>query len=483
MFSSDVDLTAPPSPDPPPRLHDREEEWQWLLDRWRTDAFELAILIGRRRVGKTSLLKPFAEMAGGIYYQATRRTEAEQLRSISRIAAERFDDSALRHGAGFSDWEALFAYLADRAGDRRFVVVLDEYPYLESAARGVSTVLQKIVDHRLLDTRFKVVLSGSHITAMKQMESSAHPLYQRRTARLVLAPFTYRDAARFYPTYDPRRRLEAYGVFGGVPGHLSLFDPKRSLAWNACRQMLDPNGRLYDEAEHMLDAFLSEAGVHYSILEAIAAGEGTWSGITKRTGKPGGTISRPLDWLRDMGFVRREVPVTSANPKKSRRSLYRIVDPYLRFWYRHVSPLIEAGLVGHAPPRTIWDAEIAQRLPDYMGPVFEEACRTWVRGGPPEVPFTPVRVGRWWDRSSDHEIDVVALSGDGEVWVAECKWGPVSPRDLALLKEHAGRLSEEVGTVRRLHFALISGRLERDPELEPLLETEDVAYYTAADLY
>lgn len=475
---------SPERPIRPEGLHDRDDEWAQLVELWESSRFELAFMVGRRRVGKTALLVPFARQVAGLYYQATRRTEAEQLRSITRLVAEQFDDPALRHGSGFGDWEALFAYLLERVGDGRFLVVLDEFPYLESAASAMTTELQKVVDHQLPGTAMKLILSGSHVSAMKQLERADHPLYQRRTSHnLVLTPFTYRDAAAFFPEYSPRDRLKAYGVFGGVPGHLTLLDPGRTFEWNGCRHVLDPSGRLLDEAGHMLDAFLSEAEVPYSILEAIAAGQHTWSGITSRTGKPGGTISRPMQWLRDMNFVRREVPVTSPRPAKSKRALYRIADPYVRFWHRFVSPLIEAGIPGHAPPEQVWKTRVEPDFASYMGPVFEEACRSWVRAGPDLLPFTPLRVGRWWDGTSENEVDVVALSGDGELLVGECKWGRPSTDDVRELERRADLLVAELGGVRRTHLALFTGRTVEEHSVEQAVRDGELLHFTPEDLF
>lgn len=478
-------MAAPASqPDSlPETLYDRSQEWSELRDLWESDRFELAIVTGRRRVGKTSLLVPFARQVDGIYYQATRRTSREQLRSISHIFSERFDDPGLRHGSSFSGWESLFAYLIERVGDERFVLVLDEFPYLHEADSAILSELQRIIDHRLQSTQIKLVLSGSHISAMRQMESGGEPLYQRRTRRLFVASFPYHDAGRFVPSYSPRSRLMAYGIYGGLPGHLALLDPEVPLAENAARDLLHPGGRLVDEAEHRLDAFLGKAQIHYSILEAIATGEQTWSGITNRLGKSGGSISRPMDWLKEMEFVEREVPITSTKPRKSKRARYRLTDPHIRFWHQHVGPLLEAGIVGQARPEKIWQTRIEPALKDYMGPVFEEACRAWVRSGPDTLSFEPLRVGRWWDGRSEHEIDVVALSGEGEVLVGECKWGSVGTRDLQALERNARKLLDELDDPGRITKVLFSGRDLDEEALRREIDEHTVSHVQLEELY
>lgn len=428
---------------------------------WESDGPELVFILGRRRVGKSFVLVPFARAVSGIYYQATRRTEVEQLRTLTRIVGERFADPALLRGGPFAGWEALFGYLLDKVGDDRFLFVIDEFPYLESTAPALPSVLQSLFDHQLRESRMKLVLAGSHISVMKRLEEADQPLYARRTGRILFSPFSYLDAAGFIPGYGAADRIRTYGIFGGVPGHLALVDPREDLATNVQRQLLDPASRLHDEAQRVLDAFLGEAHVHYSIIEAIAAGERTWSGISRRVGRGSGSLSRPVSWLTEMEVIRREVPITVRRPEKSKRALYTLTDPYLAFWHRFVSPLIQAGVPGTVPNERIWDRAVRPGLDDYMGPVFEEVCRDAMRERPQLPPFEPFRIGGWWSPDSRDEVDVVVLSETGEILVGECKWGPVDGADLETLRRRADLVVSELEGVSRVHLALFSGRGSR----------------------
>lgn len=467
----------------PAAIRDRDHEWGELVRLWRSPAPELASVLGRRRVGKSFLLSRFTREASGIYYQATKRTENEQLLRLSALVAEHFDDPALRHGAPFPDWEGLLRYLSARAGAEPFLLVLDEFPYLSAAAPALPSILQSFWDHDWPDTRMKLVLSGSHITAMQQLEGADQPLYGRRTARLGIEPFSFLDAADFVPDYSATDRLRAYGAFGGLPGHLALLDPAASPGENVARQMLSPSGRLLDEAQHMLDAFLADAQVHNSVIEAIAGGERTWSGITKRVGRDGGSLSRAIQWLIDMRLVERVTPITEARPERSKRALYRITDSYVAFWHRFVSPMISAGMIGLASGEHLWREAIEPQLDDYMGPVFEAVCREFVRRRPERLPFPPLRVGEWWDATSQSEIDVVALGGRGHLLVGECKWGDVSASDLTRLRSRAERLLQELkGGPYQLHLALFAvGRIA--PAVQAEAAAGRVLLFSAEDLY
>jgi len=301
----------------PAELVDRDREWKVLEDLFASPRPELLLVLGRRRVGKTFLLAPFARSVRGVYYQATRRTEAEQLHGLTRLIGEHFSDPALLHGAGLTDWAGLFQYVRARVGSEPFLLVLDEFPYLVEAAPALPSVLQEFLDHAARGSRLKIALCGSAITAMRRLEGPDQPLYARRTARLHVQPFSARDVGAFLPGSSALDRARTYGVYGGLPGHLALLDPDLGFEESIASHVLDPSSRLYDEAQHMLDAFLGEAQVHYSILAAIAGGQATWGGITKVIGKSSGSVSRPMDWLTEMEIVRRVVPITERDASKT----------------------------------------------------------------------------------------------------------------------------------------------------------------------
>lgn len=398
------------------------------------------------------------------------------------VLGAHFDDPALLHRVTFPTWEMLFRYLTERVDGEPFLLVLDEFPYLAAAAPALPSIIQSLWDHHWPGTRFKLVLSGSYITAMNRLEEVDQPLHGRRTGKLLFNPFTFADAARFMPGYGVRDQLAAYGLFGHLPGHLSLIDPARPLAENVAEALLTPMGRLVDEAQHMLDAFTGEAHVHCSIVEAIAGGEHTWGGITKRVGRSGGALSRPLQWLEEMQVVARVVPVTENAPQRSKRVLYRIVDPYVAFWHRVVARLVNAGSLGLVPPERLWEDFVTPGLDDYMGTVFEEVCRDFVRHRPDRLPFQPMRVGEWWDTPSQNQVDVVAVGARGELLVGEARWGRVTAAHLATLRTRGHAVATELGNIQRVHVALFTGRDEADDEVRREAAEGNILLFSGEDL-
>ena len=285
-------------------------------------------------------------------------------------------------------------------------------------------------------------------------------------------------------SYSPREKLIGYAAFGGLPGQLSLIDPSRSIADNIAMHLIDPAGRLSDEGERLLDAFLREAGVHYAIVRAVASGEYKWSKITSRVGKDSASLSRPLDWLLQMDILERVIPATDTPPGNPKKAKYRVADPYLSFWHRFVAPLRATGATEIREPAELWEHIIAPRLNEHMGPVFEAACRTFVAAGDHDLlPFRPVRVGEWWSDDSAEQVDVVALGPDGEVLIGECTWGSATRGDLDTLSARRDMVVRELRGVTRVHLALFSGAPVTDTVVASRIASGDVLHFPIDDLY
>lgn len=467
-----------------PPLYDRAKEQAELDRAWKSGKPELLIATGRRRAGKSYLLSRYLKGRAGLYYQATKSTSRDQLRTLSNVVATQFQQTGLEFAAGFSDWESFFSFIVSQAKGKPFLLILDELPYLLEAVRGFGTLLQKVWDHELQGTQVKLVLSGSYVSAMRRLTTADQPLHGRKTGSLAFSPFSYRDAAEFFPAYSARDRLIAFATFGGLPGQLSLIDPSRDIADNIAQQMLNPSGRLADEGQHLFDSFLGDAGVHYSIVRAIANGEQKWSKITNRVGKDSASLSRPLDWLQDMDVISRVIPITETPPGNPKKTIYRLADPYLAFWHRFVAMIRASGSDDLMTSRELWDHFIAPGLDEYMGPMFESVCRDFVgRSRHPRLPFHPVRVGEWWSDDSSEQIDVVALGPKRQVLIGECKWGSVTADDVDKLNERRDIVLKELKGVTQVYVAVFAGNSVGDRRLKGRISKGDVLHFSLDDLF
>ncbi len=398
---------------------DREREQGVLQGAWERPDAQLLVLYGRRRVGKTALLQRFSRDLPGIHYVATRLPEQQQLLEMGRALGAAVGDPLLS-SSGFRGWEEVFLWLEHVP--RRIAFILDEYPYLVEANRALSSLWQRAWDRRLSErTESFVILCGSSIAMMEQETLDVRsPLYGRRTGQLRLQPLPFEHARKFVPGYGFEDQVRTFAAIGGVPYYLRLFDSERSLRHNIRNRILEMGAPLREEVEFLLRQELREPRIYFGILSAVAAGKRKLGEILGATGLTAATVGKYLSVLQDLGFVSREVPLTQPRPEKSKRGLYRIEDPFVRFWFRFVLPqrgLLETGRVDEALH------QVRKDLDHFTGETYEEICREAVRSGLLDEAGRNRwdRVGRWWVRTA--EIDILSFSEDhGAVLVGEVKW-------------------------------------------------------------
>jgi len=465
----------------------RNAELEHLTRCYHSDRAELFILYGRRRVGKTELLRAFCEGRPHLFFIATLSSDRDQLAAFSQ-AIWRFGHAEVPDGFSFPSWESAFRALADLPG--RPVVVLDEFTYLISGNRAIPSILQKVWDETLRHTQVCLVLCGSYVGMMeREVLGYQAPLYGRRTGRCLLQPLELPAAAAFFPGYSPVEQIEAWAVLGGMPYYLRIFSDAQDIFANIRVHILDASGSLYDEPRLLLLEELREPRNYFSILRAVAHGNTRLNEITQAAGMGDArATARYLDILQEMRVVRRVVSADEGRPEKSRKGVYQVADPFLRFWFRFVHPhrgTLELGLA---------DAVLEQRVrpvfDQFVGYAFEEACREYVtrlaRAG--KLSFLPERIGACW--SPEAEIDVAAVSdAEGAALLGECKWSvnPVGVNILVDLKRKAqvlgdaGRpgLPARTGW-RRVSYVLFA-RAGFTPELRTVAASEGVRLVEARE--
>jgi AAA+ ATPase superfamily predicted ATPase len=179
----------------------REAELAHLEQRYATERAEMYVLYGRRRVGKTEVLRAFCDGKPHVFFIATLSSDRDLLASLCQ-EVWRFGHTEVAEGSSFPSWEAAFRALADLPG--RPVVVLDEFTCLISGNKAVPSILQKVWDQVLSQTRIFLVLCGSYVGMMEREVLGYHgALYGRRTASYLLQPLELADAAAFFPSYSP----------------------------------------------------------------------------------------------------------------------------------------------------------------------------------------------------------------------------------------------------------------------------------------
>ncbi len=458
----------------------REAELAQLNQLYLSNTAQLFVLYGRRRVGKTELLRAFCADKAHLFFIATLSADADQLATFSRQIWQ-FSQGDMEEGFTFPSWEAAFRALKTLSG--RPVVVIDEITYLIEGNKALPSVLQKVWDEELRLSSLMLILCGSYIGVMeREILNYRAPLYGRRTASSHLFPLALSAAAAFFPAYSPIQQIEAWAVLGGIPYYLQSFSDTIDIFTNIQMHILNLRGTLYNEPQLLLMEELREPRNYFSLLRAIAEGKRRLSEISQAAGIGDGPhTARYLDILRQLQIVVREVSVTERQPEKSRKGIYQIQDFFLRFWFRFVHPYQGALQLG------LDQAILAQRVQPYfdqfVAAAFEEAAQAYVawlaRNG--KLSFLPERVGRWW--VPDAEIDVVAMSEqERALLVGECKWTnkPVGINILADLQRKTQLLAAD-GDWQQIVYILFA-KSGFTPELTNLAAQQNILLVEPAAL-
>lgn len=390
----------------------REGELMRLEKRYQSKKAELIIVYGRRRVGKTRLLREFSRNKASIFFLADLNPDNFQTDRFTEVLYKHTGDSFLKTQK-LGSWDAIFEYISKLTVKRKLLVVIDEFPYLISANPAVPSILQRYWDERLSTTKICLVLCGSYISVMEQkVLGYRSPLYGRRTAQLMLTPFDFFEFAKFFRKMKIRELMEYYAVCGGIPAYIMQF--RGSNIWQEIRQeILQVDSYLYDEIPFLLNEELREPSNYFAILQAIAFGKTKLNEISQMAKIESSKTIRYLDILRDLRIVQRIVPSTEKMPHKSRRGLYKISDYFARFWFRFVYPnrvFIESGEQNY-----VIKHKIKPFFSMHVSSVFENICIEFLKK---ERAFN--YIGRWWHR--EVEIDIVGTSENSRFIFGECKW-------------------------------------------------------------
>lgn len=457
------------------RFVNREAELVRLRDCYESDDADMVVIFGRRRLGKTELVRQsLSDRDDAVLYQATETTRQVQLDEFVDVASASFPGV----GRIETEWESILGYLAEQNA----VVVLDEFPYLIDADESLPSVIQRLWDQELQDTGATLVLVGSSISMMEEATLLGNsPLYGRFTEKIDLRQLDFDAAREFFPdTYTPEEQLFAWGVFGGTPYYLDGADLEHDLGTVVQQSILSQQGFLHNEPEYVLRTELTEPNRYFAILKAIAAGNVTANEIAQTVGIDGKQISTYTQKLERLRLIEREVPVTE-DKTKSRRGRYRILDPLFRFWFRFVYGNEDRyDRLGDGAYETVIEPEMA----DFVSHEFERLCQDALPNLYPDETF--VDIGRWWYKA--HEVDAVGLT-TGETLVAgECKFtaSPLDYSTLASLEDHAdeirwspdgGEMSREYALFARSGFtqSVREAAAERDDlrlfDLEEVVES------------
>ncbi|MBQ8054957.1 MAG: ATP-binding protein [Lachnospiraceae bacterium] len=459
----------------------REKELAVLQETYNKPGFQMTVIYGRRRVGKSRLITEFIKDKRASYYVASKTSLEDNVRKWGRQFIE--DTAPDLAGVEFNDLENFFRFVGNLCRDERLILALDEIPYIAESDTSFLSRFQVAIDTVLVTKNVYLIISGSAISFMeKEILSEKSPIFGRRTNQIFLQPFDYLDSAKFVPHYSAEEKAIVYGVTGGVAKYLTLFDDSLSLDRNLIWHYFDTSGYLYEEPHNLLMQEFRTVNTYNSVIEACAGGANKVNEISDKTHESTATLSYVLKNLMTIGVISKVYAITDEKNKK--KVSYEITDGMYRFWYRFVPRAKAAIEMGRG--ELYYNKYVKDKLHEYMGKIFEYICRHYVllKGPDGELNCLVTNTGKWWGPGHDRkptDIDVVGIDTiSNQAILGECKFKnePIDKAVYDALMARRGLIDKKYEEVQYLFFSL-SGYSEwvkenADVSKDKLLTLEDL---------
>lgn len=401
----------------------RKQELKVLEETYNKNGFQMTVIYGRRRIGKSKLITEFIKDKSASYYVASQSSLEDNILKWSEQFTK--DLAPELKGAAFTNMEHFFDFVGSQCKDEKTIIALDEIPYIAEADESFLSRFQVAVDTILSTKNVYLIICGSAISFMeKEILSEKSPLFGRRTNQIFLKPFDYLDSALFTPNYTYEEKAIVYGVTGGVAKYLSLFDDRLSLDENLINNFFNTSGYLYEEPLNLLTQEFRSINTYNSVIEICANGANKVSEIADKAHISTATLSYVLNSLMTVGIISKILPITE--PENKKKISYEITDGLYRFWYTFIpsaKPAIEMNR-----GEVYYNNFVKNKLHLFMGSVFEDICRyyTLIQGLDGKLNCFVTNVGKWWGNGHDRiptDIDVVGIDESGKKAIlGECKF-------------------------------------------------------------
>ena len=435
----------------------RKSELKALDKEYKREGSSFVVIYGRRRVGKTTLIKEFIKDKKAIYFLAELQNEITQLEKFKNIIIENFHNIS---SIEINTWDLFFDYLAKKSDkiDEKLIIVIDEFQYLAQINKAIPSIFQYNWDEKLQNKNIMLILCGSLISMIYDTVLNYNsPLYGRRTSQIKLAPLKFKDYKEFFKGLDNETIINFYSITNGIPKYIEFIDKNKSIYENIRENILNKNSFLYIEPKFVLKEEIKDTITYFSILQIISQGEHKIGNIASKLGIQTNKLIILLDKLRELEILERIVPITEENPSKSKKKLYFIKDNFFRFWFRYVFPYqsyLEIEEINY-----VLNKKIKMDFHLFVSSIFEKICRdlTFSQQKIFIKDFEILKIGKWWNKNQ--EIDIIAL-GENDILFGECKWwkNKVGVNILDNLKEKSKyvKWKNTKNTIRKEYFAIYS---------------------------
>lgn len=451
----------------------RFNELNNLKKAYDTEGYEGILIYGRRRIGKSELIKYSYrnENCKIIYFEATKVSEESNTIAFNEIIASVFKIPA----PNFHAFKDALNYVFEQSLSEKIILVIDEYPYLREKITECDSVFQNVIDTYAMNCNLKLILCGSYVDIMKNLLDKDNPLYKRLSVNINLKQMDYYESALFYPNFSNEDKVRIYSVFGGLPYYNRYIDDKKSVKENIIDLIASPDSRFDGDPERMVEKEIAKMANANEVFMAIAKGYCKFSDIlghSNVTSSP--TLVDVLGKLISMDIVKKECPI---NDESNKKSIYTISDRLTLFYYRYIFP--KASYFSTMPPDAFYEEFIAEDFEtQYVPKQFEEVSKQYLLRKNLAGKIKPVlyKIGKYYyddpKKRKNGEFDVVTQSKDGyDFYEVKFSKNPVDDKIIAEEKrqlETAGVKYNKLGFISRSGFSI------SQPEMFNLIDLSEI---------
>lgn len=399
-------------------FYGRETERKKLNTMFHSDGQKISLIYGRRRIGKSELIKQVLKGTDlkSIYYECKQTTEQNNVDSLSELIGEAFNFPK----PAFENIENLLRFLFKSSEQKPLILVLDEYSYLRENVKGLDSILQSVIDSYKDTSKIKLIICGSYVDTMKALLAKQNPLYGRIDLTINLKPMDYYDSALFYSDFSDEDKVRLFSVFGGIPYYNRLIDAQKSVRENIIDLIASPGARLENEVSMYLNSEISKITNANEVFEALAKGFSRYKDLLNQSNVSSGpALVDILDKLIRMDVVAKEAPINDENNRK--KSGYFISDNLSLFYYKYIFRNISR--MNLMDSDIFYDKYIAADFETkYVPKIFENICRQYLirknRKGLMDEIFE--KIGKYYYddpiEKKNGEFDIVTLDDNGYIF-------------------------------------------------------------------
>lgn len=432
----------------------RETEKELLINSLNSEHLEAILVYGRRRIGKSELIKECLNNFAGhkVYCECREVNEKTNIEGICELISSEYNYPK----PAFTSIIEVLKFFFEKGIEEKTILVLDEYPFLKRKIDGLDSIIQSFIDEYKNKSKLKLILCGSQIEIMKSLLEEKNPLFARFSLKLHIKQMNYYDSSLFYNNYSNEDKIMLYSVFGGVPYYNSLIDTNKSAFDNIYDLVVKQNSLLETEINYSLKLEISKIENANAVFEAIASGVISFSDILSKSHVSSSpSLADTINKLLDLELIEKDAPINN-----DRKHTYRICDNLSSFYYRYIfknasKKAIMSGI-------DFYNTYILNDfLQHYVPKQFERICKEFLirKNIKREIKPLITDIGKYYyddqKNKKNGEFDVVSKDENGYIFY-ECKYSN-NPIDEKIIAEEIKQVKASPLNAYRYGFFSKSG--------------------------